>query len=294
MFRNLFGKKNRGKEQPGKKKQHPSKTGNALWDESVDLQITYWTFNSEEKEALLGKYQAGDITFPDLYRLHHLFCMEIMDANGKTPEIRKKKELIPLMKEIGAKLSGPTSPYRSFHGTFWQGEPGSEQERPADLEGFFTNASLSHLGALEVIGIDENEEMTGVSFIPFDELRGAVFLRPSLLKAGMVYFEYGSGQKGYWVPGVYGLTHLFGDEYEQNGSMTTFHNHIEIPGIPFPMAIGLGQQDLLIQSEGGASLTGIVAIAEFMISLSTDDPRFAEKCVGRGMDPEEVRRQFES
>ena len=41
--------------------------------------------------------------------------------------------------------------------------------------------------------------------------------------------------------------------------------------------------------KNGQSLFGLGSIGEIMVALFVDDPKFNQKCMARGLDPEQVR-----
>ncbi len=147
---------------------------------------------------------------------------------------------------------------------------------------------MSHLGALEVIHLDAQQQPERLSFVALDEISGVTFGEPSLLRAARLYYEDDRGEEIVLVPLVYGLSWRSGQEHDRDGSMTRFICDLGKPGT----GIGIGHQDLLISGEQGR-LFGLATVRELMVALSLSDPRFEAKCRARGLDPEDVRRRAE-
>lgn len=262
---------------------------NALWDKAVAIQKAYWTFDQEEKEQLIEKANSSTITFEEIYRLHHLACLELCTANPEPENPVPYGNLKSLAEYSSMALLSQESPYRFSHGSFVL--KGAESSAGEEARGHFVNASLTHLGGLEVIKVDESQEPQQIEFIPFDHIRGGVFQGSSLLRPCRLFFEYGREDLVCWVPLLYATSFEFGNEYNLNGSMTNFQNHIHIPQLEMNFGVGLGQQDLKIHGASGMSLVGLGRVSEFSIALQLDDPNFDKKCISRGIDPDEARRQ---
>ena len=295
MFKNWFKKKKTEVENPKaeQEKEVKQEAHNPVWEKAVALQKEYWTFNQGEKDYLLGKYKDGDIEYEEVYRLHHLICMEIHEENKDNEIPIYEGDLKSLSLELIGKLISPESPYRIFHGSFWFGE----SEVPAehgneDFVGHFMNYSVTHLGALEVLTFDENQMPEKLEFIPFDEIQGGFFHGHSMLRPGKLFFEFGEPEQAYWFPMLYGVSFLEGDDSPELGRMTSFRNQFEVEALQLNMGLGFGQQDWLMQGEEGQKLIGLAQVREFAISLQMSDPDFDAKCRGRGIDPDEARKQY--
>lgn len=261
------------------------------------IQMNYWTPNANEKAQLLNR-EFNDLTWKEKLRLLHLTCME---ALLKGPEKRllisddpealeaprdSNRELVT--KLVINMLSGD-SPFRPRHAAVWQKE--DDQQKP-DIEGVLTNASLTHLGCLEVIHMDENHRPKNLDFIPFDDLRGIMFANPALYRYAKLLFDDGRDDEIVLVPLLYGISFRTANSSYQNGGLTRFGYHLDIPGENQSFAIGIGHQDLSIIQGGQGVLFGIGSLVEIAIALDLNDPRFDQKCRLRGLDPEAIRQSI--
>ena len=264
------------------------------------LQRKYWTSDHEEKASLLSKYPVG-LTEKELLRLVHLICIEYLESEkgGKhlneddfdqTPEWGANNQNI--CTEIVSQLLDKKSAFCSKKCFIWQGEVGESQNREPDHQGDFLNASLSHLGCLEVIKVDEKQSPLAVDFIPFDAIRGVVFAQPSLFRAAKIFYDSEKEDEIVLIPMNYGLSWMSFNEFDHDGSMTRFCCHIETKN-GTSMGLGLGQQDFtVIDSNGNQQMFGINSIGEIMVGLEITDPKFEIKCKARGLDPAEVMKQI--
>ncbi|MCP4131857.1 MAG: hypothetical protein GY754_12830 [bacterium] len=269
-----------------------------IWEKSVALQEEYWTFNVQEKENLLKNYPTG-ISWSETIRLHHLACMELLalpevqkQLNSDSPDDESELpdgEVKTFCTELVERLLEPQSPFRVHHAAIWQNSPGS-QDREHDIEGQFLNASITHLGSLEVFKVDEDFMPVEIEFIPFDTIRGAIFANNSLLRMVKIFFEYGREEEVFLTPLLYGISHQTGKEFYKDGSFTGFIAHLGIQNSLGISGIGVGHQDFVAAGENnsGASLFGLGSINELMMSLNTADTNFEEKCRSRGLDPNTV------
>ena len=176
----------------------------------------------------------------------------------------------------------------------WQGQslqPGSH--RNPDIQGEFLNASLTHLGCLEIIRIGSASQPTAIDFVGFDDLSGLVFAPPNLIRATKLFYE-GGRDEVVLVPILYGLTWAIGEERDRLAQMTRFVAHMdgeEVRGVG--SGIGVGQQDFSVRNQDGSNTVfGIASVAEISFPLDIRDPRFDDKARARGIDPVEVRRQI--
>lgn len=187
MFGWLFGR--------GKKAVASRQPQGKLPDEAeaiLRLQRDYWTYRVEEHASLQARGW-GQLAWPERLRLHHLNCLAVLeqepfrrelheedlDAGNDNPE---PSEAQARCRETATALLAPDSPYRPRIGMVWQGEQGPQEERPPDLEGVLSNASLTHLGSLEVMRLDGQMRPRELAFVPFDDLgyRGHRSLEPGL------------------------------------------------------------------------------------------------------------------
>jgi hypothetical protein len=265
------------------------------------LHRKYWQFDEKEKGQLLSKYP-NDLSPEELLRLHHLNCLEhVTSEKGKAQfgDDVSEEEIDWLegaSKDLGAeifeRLLGADSPFRPRIGEVWQGEAGASEKREQDFQGEFYNMSLTHIGCLEVIRVDEQDLPKEITFLPFDEIRGAVFAPPSLYRFAKIFYEYERIDEVVVVPLIYGLSWHFEHSYLHDGSFTQWGCKIQSKQ-GFSLGIGLGHQDYkVLDSKGEQALFGLGSIAEFMIALEIEDPKFEMKCRARGMDPDDVIKQI--
>jgi hypothetical protein len=163
------------------------------------------------------------------------------------------------------------------------------------MQGELVNPSLTHFGCLEVYRVDATNQPIALDFVSFDELSGAVFAAPNLIRAAKLFYEGGRNAELVLVPLLYGLTWAVGNEYDRSGQMTRFVSHFEADEVRAAGAtgVGVGQQDLTVaEATGGRRVFGLGSVAEISFPLDMRDPRFDERARARGIDPDEVRRRF--
>lgn len=270
----------------------------ATFDAAQRLQKLYWTANAEEKAALLTRYP-DDLSWSELLRLHHLNCVELMNQpQGGTARMNAEfdgtalspdEPLSALHGELVQRLLALESPFRARYVEVWQGE---DQARPADLAGQFRNASASHFGCLEVIRVDARFEPLELVFVPFDDLWVVNLAGASLFRAAKLFYDVDRTDEVVLVPLLYGISWFTQQPYDQDGSMTRFCCHLEVGGEP--LGIGIGHQDFQLDVDERRTLLGLGSLSQLVTALEMDDPRFDQKCQKRGIDPDEVRRQYPS
>ena len=162
------------------------------------------------------------------------------------------------------------------------------------MQGTILNASLTHLGCLEVYRVDAANQPTRLDFVSFDELSGVVFAQPRWIRAAKLFYEDGRGEI-VLVPLLYGLTWLIGNEFDRAGRMTRFVAHLDGEEVVALRAsgIGVGQQDFSVRGpDGGGGLFGLGRVATLSFPLDMRDSRFDAKARARGIDPDDVRRSM--
>jgi hypothetical protein len=251
-----------------------------------ELQQAHWTFNATELRELAAREAA--LNWPERLRLHHLLCLQLLndsaDRNAANERCRQSLQ----------RLLAIDSPYRPRIAMVWQGEAADpDDDREPNFQGTFLNASVTHLGSLEVFRVDDDFKPIELKFVSFDEITNIMFARASLLRAAKVFYEDGRDEVAL-LPLLYGLTWERGNEYDRDGRMTRFVAHLESDELATlgGGGIGVGQQDFFVRSpqgEGG-SLFGMGSVASISFALEMSDPRFDEKARARGIDPNEVRR----
>lgn len=253
---------------------------------AFQLQRKYWTFDQAEMDSLAARRPA-DLDFPTLLRLHHLYCMEIFRQHG---DEATDVELSSAHRDVVGLLFGANGKCRSRHCVLGMGQAGKVQK---EHQGLLSNASVTHLGCLEVIRLGPSNEPKELAFVPLDDIRGAIFAAPSLFRGAKLFYDDGRPDEIVSVPLLYGLSWQTSNDFDHDGTMTRFCCHLEVEGQVQRSGIGLGQQDVAIQSEkGGATLMGLGAVGEIMVALEMTDARFETKCRARGLNPEVIRRDM--
>ncbi len=242
------------------------------------------------------------LNWAERLRLHHLLCIDLFQQHGKVgSEDDGATESVPAspsvdrLLESAELLLSPASPYRARFTMLWHGAAGESEGRDPDLQGLVRNASLTHLGCLEAISIDEQMRPLELKFIPFDDIRGILLGRPSLFRAAKVLYECGRDEEMVCLPLIYGLSWQTGEAMLMDGRITRFNCHLAGAPQLGQLAIGLGHQDLFVStSQNEVSLVGLGSPGELALALEIVDPRFDEKCRGRGIDPDAVRKRSEA
>jgi hypothetical protein len=299
-------------------------------ERAVALQKRYWTPSPEEL-ALLEARRFETLGPRELLRLHHLRCLELLDAGDGT---LRRGLLAPIAErpsaaELGAAIDetrrarlvvsakallSRVSVFRPRHGFTWlgAGPPAGDEIPYSDLQGRTLNASLTHLGALEVIGLDEHFEPARVEFLDFDqvltislgagEIGSAAPFRPA-----RILREYGLDDRVVLLPLRYGLSWFAHEPELLRGSTEHQVAELELGGLADPskaignphdrrtLGIAVGPQRLEVLSDycedgdGGLSRFRLADAYQISLAIDQDDPKFADKCRGRGIDPEATR-----
>ena len=274
-------------------------TGEDILAGAIRIQGGYWTPDAAAREALLSR-PLDSLGWPELLRLHHLNCMGLVlscrpnpledaEAEPAGPAPGPARDLCLRLIE---RLLDRRSPFRPRPAVLLQGDPTSGKGGRPEQQGVVGNASLTHLGCLEVIRLDARRRPTAVDFIPFDNLRGAAFTPPALFRFAKLFFDDGRPDEIALAPLLYGISWMSRSRFDQDGSLTRFCCHVNDGPGP-ERAIGIGHQDFCVTGTGGGSpsLVGFGSVGEFIVGLETADPRFDQKCRARGIDPDEARRR---
>jgi len=255
---------------------------------AAEMQRDYWTPNAEALSQLEA-HRVDSLDWRALLRRHHLICLQRLQPGVDRGSVNEK------CRQTVRRLLAADSPYRPRPAVIWRKAPHPDADREPDMQGELLNASLTHLGSLEVYRIDAASQPTQIDFVGFDELTGVLFGPPKLIRVAKLFYEDGR-QEMVFVPLLYGLTWAIGNDHDRRGQMTRFVAHVEREEVLPSCAsgIGVGQQDLSISAEnGGSKLFGIGSVAEIVFPLDIRDPRFEKKARARELDPVALRRQTE-
>jgi hypothetical protein len=258
----------------------------------------YWTYNAEEKDKLLAKTER---TTKENLRLLHLILMGYFESEEGREHLHDEdsfdeedwdKDTQSQCKTILDSLIQGYNPFRPKQCYIWQGEIAEEETQNPDMQGKMINASLTHLGCVEVIRLDEENNPTEVDFIPLDDLSGIMFAQPSIYRAAKIFYDTEEPDEVVYIPLIYGLSWYSNNEFDHDGSITRFCCNMETDH-PLVNGVGIGMQDFaFVDTEDNQSMLGLVSMSEIMVGLELDDPRFEEKCQLRGVDPDEIRARF--
>jgi hypothetical protein len=264
----------------------PGGGGDELGAALLGVHRAYWTPAPEEKQRLLGARIEG-MSWRDILRLHHLASLDLLHAAGLTRlgderfEAMAKATAGPdaeLCAALAGRLHGPTSPYRPrLAFVFQRGCPPEEPSQRGEL----ANASLTHLGALEVIRLERDMRPTAVDFVPFDALHSVHVGPPSLFPPARLEYEQQGRNEVVALPLLYGPSWFTPQPRDRDGSTTAFVCHLEGAS----GGIGLGHQDFT----NGSSVFGLGSIEQIAFPLDVEAPDFEERCRRRGLDPAQVR-----
>src|SRR5689334_1868523 len=160
-----------------------------IGERAIELQKRYWSPAPEELRELEGRGLAA-LDWPDKLRLHHLRCLALLDGGdgllrrgllapaSERPSAEQLSDAIdPVLRDrvaASAKtLLGRRSPYRPRHGFAWLGDgpPEGDAVPYSDFQGRTVNASLTHLGSVEVIRLEPTTlEPAAIEFVAFDDI----------------------------------------------------------------------------------------------------------------------------
>jgi hypothetical protein len=157
------------------------------------------------------------------------------------------------------------------------------------------NASITHLGALEVIRLDHRNRPSDIVLVPFRNIVRVRFRRRALFLPAQITYLDGSKEVAL-APVLYGISWMSKHASDRDGSMTRFccHLHIDRLGIDFP--IGVGHQDFVraksMPAKGMHALMGLGSIGEIVVALDGEDLHFEQRCRVLGLRPQDVRAQL--
>lgn len=278
----------------GIKKHTQKRSDEDLGAALLQLQRAYWSSEPTEKENLYERIES--LNWTEVLRLHHLNCLDLaldcgltnasLDDFDQMPDLPECPE-IELCEKLVGRLGSPQSPFRPRIGLVIQRSHSGQQQsdnRETQLHGELQNASITHLGALEVIKIIQ--QPPSVAFVPFDELQSIQIGPPSLFLSAILNYEAPGRSEMVYLPLIYGLSWFTEESILQDGSFT--HFMFSFKGIS--MGVGLGQQDLRINER----LFGLASIESIEFALDMRAQDFEERCRNRGLDPSDVRRMYET
>jgi len=285
-------------------------TGQQLETLLADMQKKYWRFDAAEKASLV---QRGPLRlpWPEMLRLNHLCCLEILgtkrgqdylrdpEAYGHDLEAGSVADLqggldLGFWPEMIKKLLSTASPYRPRLSLVWQAGPPPDVQREPDVQGLFMNESMTHFGAFEVIRVDDEGMPVNIGFVGLDELRHIIFAGNALFRAAKLFYDDGRADEVVWMPLLYGVSWGCPEEFDHDGTFTRWVSHrpVEIAGQGVNIGIGIGHQDFMaVTGPDGQRVTlGLGSVQEIEVGLDIDDPKFETKCRARGLDADKIRR----
>jgi hypothetical protein len=298
-----------------------------IGERAIGLQKRYWSPAPEELLELEGR-GLGALDWVEKLRLHHLRCLALLDAHegvlrrGLLAPVAERPgadelatAMDPVLRErvaASAKmLLGRGSPYRPRHGFAWVGDgpPEGDAVPYSDFQGRIVNGSLTHLGCVEIIRLDPTTlEPAAIEFLAFDEIMtlargprgdaGGPFVPARILR------EYGQGELVVLLPLRYGLSWFALETDVLRGEAAHEVAGIEVRGLadasksfsePLDrrmLGISVGPQRLEVLSDyvqEGLGRFELGAAYQISLAIDQDDPRFDDKCRGRGLDVEATR-----
>jgi len=147
----------------------------ALLTEIFRIQQQYWTVNNDEKENLLSQFP-DSLDWKQLLRLHHLLCMEVFQAYiaghflFKKNKIILNQEMTRFLQKSTAILLSDKSPYRPQQCEI-KFDVLTRQKEFKRMEGTLINASLTHLGCIEIIRLDPELHPVSLDFLPLSLIK---------------------------------------------------------------------------------------------------------------------------
>lgn len=240
-------------------------TTNNFIEQAYAIQQNYWTPNPDEKKSLLEN-NVDDLSWEQALRLIHLICLEmISDGPCKEQFIgvgHSESKAFPsgdnreLIVKLIRRLTSEGSPYKPRNVYVYQGN--------SPRQGEFRNVSLTHLGSIEVIRLDDNLQPAELAFISLDKLREVVFDRPAFFRYAKLTFNDGSDET-VLVPLLYGISRFSPNAYDKDGSWTSFICSIQLKEDQMGFTIGVGHQDFVMGSGDDRVLFGLGSIVELSI-----------------------------
>ncbi|MFO0628412.1 MAG: hypothetical protein U0325_22760 [Polyangiales bacterium] len=225
-------------------------------DELRRAQHAYWRSNPTEKRSLLARVDA--LGPQDALRALHLLLIGVTaalravsaddaffaDDDGLAPDD------VALCRKLVARLTADAGALRPRRATVTQAG--------GTLRGELINASLSHLGALEVLRADRDGQPM-VEFVPFSAIRSVELGAPETFREAVLRLE---GAPDFpapvRVPLLYGVSWSSREELDRDGSMTRFVAHVPAVLGEHTLGLGIGHQDFMLS--GDAALFGLGSV----------------------------------
>ena len=184
---------------------------------AVSLQVAYWRRDPASIDRLAPLLST--LSWRHRLRLHHLLCLELLEVSpGDEADIDALGSArAALFRELLGLLVSPESPWRPRTAAIWLGQPSPGAPRPPTAQGLLVNASLTHLGAVEIIRLDEDEAPTALDFVPLDDLLSLVAAGQSLFRAARVFTVDAHHGPTVWLPLLYGTSWRSAEPSDRDG-----------------------------------------------------------------------------
>jgi hypothetical protein len=178
---------------------------------AIALQMRYWQTTDETCNSALQELHA-DATWSERLRRHHQLASAFAAASSPPLWLDafqlhgdRLSQLRQALRDSSAQLLGPASPFRARHGVVWRGiAPPADGEPAPDFSGLLRARSVAHLGALEVIRLNEAQEPRELDFVAFADLETLAILPETIFAAGLLV--KGDSKEPVLIPTRHGLT----------------------------------------------------------------------------------------
>ncbi len=262
------------------------------------IQQEYWRRDTDEQRRLRALYPE-QLNWREKLRLLHLTVMEWLHSkplhdtwlcaarqNDADAVIEEQCLIIKLISD----LISEQSPYRSRVAAVWKGAEQPREDSPADIQGILRNASLTHLGCLEIIRVDEQALPVEIDFLPLDHIHAVVFLGQGPFRFGKVFYDDQREPEVVMIPALYGISWATDLDLDRDGNFIRFIAALGVDGVEFGLAVG--RQDLRLEAKDGPVLVNLASLAKLEVTLLLEDPRFEQKCKARGWNPDMIRMLY--
>lgn len=217
-------------------------------DELRRAQDAYWRSNPREKLALLARVDA--LGPQDALRALHLHLIDATAALRASSadeaffadDPALADDDAALCRRLVAKLAAGAGPLRPRRATVTQAR--------GSLRGELINASLSHLGALEVLRAGR-DGLPMVEFVPFSSIRSVVLGPAATFREAVLRLD---GAPDFpvpvMVPMLYGVSWSSREGADRDGSTTRFVAHVTAALGDQTLGLGIGHQDFTLCDDG--------------------------------------------